>query len=399
MAEGVTAVRASSRTSVFRPSHLVWVVAGVGTFALAVALVLDSFGGDWQETASWVPFCVSFVGVGVVIVHRSSSKIMGWLFLAVGCTVAASQLFSGYANFAMTRDLPGASWSGMAFILTIWLSLLAFLVIQLFPDGQALSHRWRWLAAGTIVVGLLGMGASGLSQQDDFASNFPTLEHPLRLVPEPMAGWIFGAAQLATLAIIGLSAVCLATRYRRSQGQTRQQLKWLVAASGLVATGFILCGLWPEVFGEPVVAFLLLMPLVPLACGIAILRYRLYDMDRIIGRTTSYLLVSGVLLVVYGVVVTSVGRLLPEQSDSLAVAAATLAAAALFRPVLRWARGVVDRWFNRDQYDAGLVVERFAVRLRTEVESGEIRDDLLDVLNRTMQPTSSGLWLADREVQ
>ena len=238
------------------------------------------------------------------------------------------------------------------------------------------------------------MLSSGLSLQDDFASNFPALGHPLQLIPEPLAGVIYAVAQLASVAIVGLSAVCLAARFRRSRGQSREQLKWLVAASALVAIGFTMCALWPNVFGEAVVAFLVLMPLIPVACGVAIMRYHLYDIDRIIGRTTSYVLVSGVLLVVYVGVVTSAGRLFPE-SGSLSVAAATLAAAALFRPVLRWARAVVDRRFNREQFDAERAVEEFAARLRVEVETGEVRSDLLAVLETTLQPATAGLWLRE----
>jgi heme O synthase-like polyprenyltransferase len=139
---------------------------------------------------------------------------------------------------------------------------------------------------------------------------------------------------------------------------------------------------------------------VPLACGIAILRHNLYDIDRIIGRTTAYVLVTGVLLGVYAVVVTSLTSLVPEsgssgQADSWAVAVATLVAAGLFRPVLRWARRVVDRRFNREQFNAERAVDAFAVRLRDEVEGDEVRADLLMVLESTVQPASAGLWLRE----
>jgi hypothetical protein len=126
----------------------------------------------------------------------------------------------------------------------------------------------------------------------------------------------------------------------------------------------------------------------------------LYDIDRIIGRTTAYVFVTGVLLGVYAVVVTSLTSLVPEsgssgQADSWAVAVATLVAAGLFRPVLRWARRVVDRRFNREQFDAERAVEAFALRLRDEVQSDEVRSDLLKVLRSTVQPASTGLWLKE----
>jgi hypothetical protein len=148
------------------------------------------------------------------------------------------------------------------------------------------------------------------------------------------------------------------------------------------------------------VTFSIIMMLIPLACGVAILRYRLYDMDRIIGRTTAYALVTAVLLAVYAVVVTSLTQLVPDSGTtgapaSWAVAVATLVAAGLFRPVLKWARRVVDRRFNREQFDAELAVETFAVRLRDEVEGDQVRSDLLTVLGSTVQPASAGLWLRE----
>jgi hypothetical protein len=145
------------------------------------------------------------------------------------------------------------------------------------------------------------------------------------------------------------------------------------------------------------------MAAVPIAAGLAITRFHLYDVDRVISRTTAYALVSGVLLGVYVTIVTALTSLAPAsgatgEPDSWVVAIATLAAAAMFRPLLRWAQSLVDRRFNREQYDAELTVERFALRLRDEVGTQEVREDLLQVLGRTMQPRVSGLWLSDRDV-
>ena len=173
----------------------------------------------------------------------------------------------------------------------------------------------------------------------------------------------------------------------RSTGVERLQMRLFASAIAL-----LILVLWPAQYlaenGHSTGRYVLLavaFALIPLSCGVAILRYRLYDIDRIIGRTTAYVLVTGVLLGVYVAVVTSLTRLVPEsgstgQADSWAVAVATLVAAGLFRPVLRWARRVVDRRFNREQFDAERAVEAFAVRLRDEVESDEVRADLLAVL-------------------
>jgi hypothetical protein len=156
-----------------------------------------------------------------------------------------------------------------------------------------------------------------------------------------------------------------------------------------------------EVLGTAL--FILALTLIPVSCGIAILRYHLYDIDQIIGRTTAYALVTAVLLMVYAAVVTSLTGLLPVsdsagQTDSWAVAIATLVAAALFRPVLKWSRRVVDRRFNREQYDAEVAVEGFAREMRDEVEPEHVKGSLLGVVNQTVQPSGVALWLRDGTV-
>jgi hypothetical protein len=208
---------------------------------------------------------------------------------------------------------------------------------------------------------------------------------------------------------LGLMFVCIVAaiwaagrRTWRAKGVERLQMRLFASAIAL-----LILVLWPAqylaVHGHSTGRYILLsvaIALIPLSCGVAILRYRLYDIDRIIGRTTAYALVTGVLLSVYALVVTSLTSLVPDagstgQADSWTVAVATLVAAGLFRPVLRWARRVVDRRFNREQFDAERAVEAFAVRLRDEVESGQVRDDLLAVLGATVQPTTTGIWLRE----
>ena len=159
-----------------------------------------------------------------------------------------------------------------------------------------------------------------------------------------------------------------------------------------MVTGWVLAGFvesWPVL---PYVLRTVSMALIPIAAGLAITRFHLYDVDRVITRTTAYALVTGVLLIVYAVIVIGLGHLLPDSSD-LAVAAATLAAAGLFRPVLRLARRVVDRRFNREQFDAERAVESFAYQLRDEVDPEQVVDDLISVVERTVAPANVELWL------
>ena len=372
---------------------LVWLVVVGGAAALVAAVMLDVLDGLGYSTLIWVPFYVSFVGVGAVILRRVEKPKMGRLFLFVGADVAASLLFSSYAAFAAERDLPGAAWAGIALTVTIWLSLLVFLVLQLFPDGEALSPRWRLLVRATVGVTVIGILASTLSAQEDFTSSFPTLEHPMQVLREPMAGVLFYGAQFASLLLFALSAVSVILRYLRSRGVERLQMKWIATAGGVVAIAFVATALWPR-FIEPVIVFAVLMPLVPVSCGIAIMRYRLYEIDRIVSRTTSYALVTGVLIAVYVALVTAVSWLLPDSSsNALAVAAATLAAAALFRPLLSRVQAAVDSRFNRARYDAEHSVQEFADRLRNEVDPDLVLTDLVTVLGHTVQPVDVSLWL------
>ena len=377
-----------------RTQGAVWGILIAVVLALTVAVVLDLRVGFWATSLTFVPFCVVFAVVGAVVLLRTRSRTMGWLFLLVGADVAACLLFGSYARFAGSRGLPGAAWAAVGFIVAIWLSVVVCLVLQLFPDGTPLSYRWKLLVQATWGVVAIGVLASALSEQDDFGSNFPTLQHPAQVIPEPLAGYLYTGAQFAWLGLLLTSAGVVAVRYRRSRGIERLQMKWLVAAGVLAAVGFVAAALWSQVV-DASVAFAFLMPLVPIACGFAILRYHLYDVDRIISRTTSYALVTGLLLVVYVSVVWAVPQLLPKAND-LAVAAATLAAAALFRPLLSRVRSVVDRRFDRSRYDADRAVEEFAVRLREEVDSGEISEDLLSVLDRTVQPAVACVSLIGR---
>jgi peptidoglycan/LPS O-acetylase OafA/YrhL len=183
----------------------------------------------------------------------------------------------------------------------------------------------------------------------------------------------------------------VALRWRRSSGIERLQLRWFLAAVVAVAIGFLLTF---HNSGANA-AFGFTVSLIPIACGVAILRYRLYDIDRIISRAASYAIVTGVLLVTYALVVTSVTRLMPDAS-TLAVAAATLSAAALARPLYRRVQQAVDRRFNRARYDAQHTVDDFGARLRHEVDTDLVAGDLLGVVRLTLQPAGVALWLRGR---
>jgi hypothetical protein len=203
------------------------------------------------------------------------------------------------------------------------------------------------------------------------------------------------------MAVVGVGllagAVSLVLRFRHARGVERLQLRWLALAAA-VASALLLAGLLAVILGrDPVVlaSLSLCLALLPLATGAAILRYRLYDLDRIISRTLAYGLLTVMLGLGYAAVVLGLGRLLPEGS-SLVVAAATLAVAAVFQPARRRLQAVVDRRFNRRRHDAARVIEGFGARLRVQVDLDGLTAEMLEVVHQTMQPTRASLWLRRR---
>jgi hypothetical protein len=264
--------------------------------------------------------------------------------------------------------------------------------LLLFPTGRSLSPRWRpvtWLAVGfTAALTVLGMLRPSL-----YLTDAQTIANPIGV-----AGVDIEAAPLSTilngllLFLLGAAVVSLVVRFRRSRGVERQQLKWFTYAGALVLLipliGFVVPSLGNA-------AFVVVIAL-PIAVGIAILRYRLYDIDRLINRTLVYGLLTALLAGIYAGVVLGLGQLfggIGEQAPSWAVAGATLAVAALFQPARRHIQAVVDRRFNRRKFDAAKTVEAFGIRLRDEVDLDVLTAELLVVVDQTIQPTRASLWL------
>jgi hypothetical protein len=266
-------------------------------------------------------------------------------------------------------------------------------VLLLTPTGSAPSARWRrWGLASAAAMAVLAVAATVAPGSLD--ARALAVEGPVG--PRAFGGALAVLNQLALamaiLIILG-GAASLVTRFRRAHGVERQQLRWVALAAALtgaamlatavlVAVGELALAGWASVVGT---VFL------PLAAGAAILRYRLYDLDRIISRTVAYGLLTVLLGLGYAAVVLGLGRLLPERS-TLAVAAATLAVAAVFQPARRRVQAAVDRRFNRRRHDAGRIIEAFGARLRDQVDLDALHDELLAVVDQTMQPTQAWLW-------
>jgi hypothetical protein len=273
------------------------------------------------------------------------------------------------------------------------IACLAFILL-LTPTGWLPSPRWRWWARVTAAAPVIFVVALTL-EPEPLDPAYRSMTNPLGLqaLQLPIAITDVLASGITVAAVV-VGALSLVVRFRRARGIERQQLRW-VALAALLVTMTILVALAGMAVGNPLliiwgagVSFAILPP----AIGAAVLRYRLYDLDRIISRTLAYGLLTVLLGLGYAGVVLGLGRLLP-QGSSLIVAAATLAVAAAFQPARRRVQQVVDRRFNRRRYDAAHTIAAFSARLRDQVDLDTLTAELLAVVDQTMQPTQASLWL------
>jgi hypothetical protein len=267
-------------------------------------------------------------------------------------------------------------------------------VLLLTPTGSPPSPRWRWWARVTAAAPVVFVVAVTLEPQP-LEPEYRSVTNPLGLqaLQLPIAITDVVASGISVAGVV-VGALSLVVRFRRARGLERQQLRWVSLAAVLVSLA-ILVVLVGMVLGNELLiiwAAGVSFAVLPLAIGAAILRYRLYDLDRIVSRTLTYGLLTVLLAGGYAAVVLGLGRLLPQDS-SLVVAAATLAVAALFQPARRRIQQAVDRRFNRRRYDAARTIAAFSDRLRQQVDLDTLTAELLAVVDQTMQPTRASLWL------
>jgi hypothetical protein len=337
--------------------------------------------------------------VGAVLASRRPRHPVGWLLLAVGLSSQFSNLATDYVHYGvMVRPggLPAATYlTGFYYSGTIVMVACIGFVVLLTPTGSLPSPRWRWWARVVVAATVVLVVAAALTP-NPLQPEDPTFQGPLSVPALTDLLALAGVVGVVTL-LVGLlvAAVSLVVRFRRARGLERQQLRWLALAAAVSAVS-LLTAVAVAVLGEPLALVLIAagvsVAVLPLATGAAILRYRLYDLDRIISRTLAYGLLTVLLGLGYAGVVLGLGRLLPEGS-SLVVAAATLAVAAVFQPLRRRVQALVDRRFNRRRHDAAQTIAAFSARLRDQVDLDTLTAEVLGIVDQTMQPTRASLWL------
>jgi hypothetical protein len=358
------------------------------------AIVNGAFDGSW-----WLLFAT----IGLVLTLRLPANPIGWLYAAAGLVWSLYIPFDPWVDQLQRtgRPLPVAAPYLVLIGENFWaigLTLAVTLPLLLLPDGRLRSPRWRPVVVAAVAATAMQIVGNCL----DPAPTTQTLE-PLA---EPFAlhGWPGTVATVVSwtgfgimFACVPAAALCVVLRFRDSRGVERQQLRWVAFGAAasvvgpLLALGLAALGALPN---EDAFSWPLLLS-VPLAIAVAVLRYRLWDLDRLISRTVAYALVTALLVLPYLVILPVASRLL-EGSGSLAVAAVTLAVAAAFQPLRRRVQSLVDRRFNRRRYDAARTVDAFAARLRDQVDLDALHTELLGVVHQTMQPTRATLWLRPR---
>jgi hypothetical protein len=393
----------------WHPGMLAWALWVFAVLSLAAAVWMDHLlrrAGRpdlavVEVAAMAVPVVhLGVASVGVVVASRRPRHPVGWLLLAIGLLPNASMPVLAYANYGLAArpgGLPGARWAALylpAFAVTALAPL--GVVLLLTPSGSLPSRRWRWWigSAAAALVGLLlavAVAPDSLTrpyQAPDTPFDLHGFSGPVQVAYQ--AGFAFAVA----VVVVGVASLLL--RFRRARGVERQQLRWVAVAAVVMVLLMVAVGAGEATGGailpDSALAGVLSLAVLEVGVGASVLRYRLYDLDRIISRTLGYGLLTLLLGGGYALVVLGLGQLL-GRDNGLVVAAATLAVAAAFRPARRRVQDLVDRRFNRRRHDAARTVEAFAIRLRQQVDLDALTGELLAVVDQTVQPTQVSLWL------
>ena len=356
---------------------------------------------------------LAFPLTGWLIAVRSPQNPLGWIFLIIPLLIGIGAI--GDELGLSAAEAGSDSAAAIVLIVGGWVQFLGYWLligaaILLFPDGKIPGNRSRWvfwgLAALVLVWGVTyAIGPERVCVAPFGEASVPcpqSVENPLALQNGAAPGVAADSLVIGIFVLtLGTSVTALALRYIRSTGDVRQQIKWVawVAAAGLLATiGSVvsqdILGLIQSEWVE-ILTFSVITVGLPFAIGFSILKYRLYDIDRIISLTAAYAVIVVVLVAVYVASVTVMQRLLPVQSP-LGIVSSTLLVAALFNPLRRRVQDAVDRRFNRSRYDARRVLDEFSSQLRDDVDLEQMQIALLSAAHETMQPSHLSLWVRQR---
>jgi hypothetical protein len=379
-------------------TRLAWSLAAVGVVFLIIGGIWESAQGTseggWLEDLALLLAFGGFPFVGAMVVGRYGWNPLAWVMIGIGFFGGLVVFSAGYAIDGLTGDhgLPGATFAAWLANWTWYptIQLVLPFLFLFYPTGSLPSPRWRpvlWVASGLLLATtILPMFQERLTQEE-----FYNVDNPIGLSFVDDAEGLLTPAFVLLMVVAALAVVSLVVRFRRSRGDERMQLKWFTFAGALLVASTFL----EELLGAPGYFFSIGIGALPIAMGIAILRYRLYEIDVLINRALVYALLTGLAVALYLGLVVSLQLVLDSvtQDSDLAVAASTLAVAALVRPLRTRIQAFIDRRFYRRKYDAGRAVSDFTQRLRDEVDLEVVESDVLTVLKDTVQPTHASLWL------
>jgi hypothetical protein len=399
------------------------VLSGIWIAALALVLLgfVEALPGGLANAAIvgvTFPLVLSTVTVGAVLVNRLPRHIVGWLLLGGGLSIAVSIGAAALADYGLNLhpgSIPGAVWFAILSGATggMFIGLLGGFMPLYFPTGRLLSPRWRIVVLIAIVPTLSPVITNAFGTLGEFGSLFSAGTYPAE-VTNPLALSGLGGQLVALLSTVShaLGVVVLipliaslVVRYRRASGIERAQLKWFAYVGLVVLPTLLLAIVTIGATSGPLVvindiAFVVaigVLALLPVAIGIAVLRYRLFEIDRLISRTISWVILTVLVAASFVTFILVFQAILAPltSSNELAVAGSTLVAFGLFQPIRRRVQRLVDRRFNRTRYDAERTVAAFAERLRDEVDLEHLRAEILATVAQTVEPMSISLWLRE----
>ena len=395
----MTVLGTSSSTITRLPWVALGVVAALGIAAVGVTLAGDA---DLLVVSFSAVLGLVFGVTGAIVASRLPRNAVGWIFCAFALLSGLGAL--GDAYIAYGGAPPGQSWVAWAYewFVNAFSPALVALSFLLFPGGRLPSARWRPLMWAVLLVSATHAASAALAP--GLMSDYP-FENPAGI---ESAGWLRVLAEVSLIVLAGplilLCAASLFARLRRASGVERQQIKWFAYAAALLVLFLVTAISSNSLLGEPgrgieVASFLIFVAAissVPVSMGVAILKYRLYDIDLLINRTLVYAALTAMLAIVYlGSVVALqyAFRGLTGGDSQLAVVASTLAIATLFNPLRRRVQSFVDRRFYRRKYDAARTLETFGARLRDETDLDSLASHLVSVVRETVQPEHASLWM------